>query len=258
MKILIRNKVYNKIDYWVQHCDFEVSGFGTAKYDKKTDQFIVDDAILIKQTGGAAHTDIDGQELSKAMFRLKDSGGLTWWWHSHVNMGVFWSGTDEATIKELGGNGWIVASVFNKKHEVKSSLCFKSVNPFNGESDATMQDLETVIELPYTLAEQTAWLAEYDLNVEKKTDTYTNQYNLFNRYGAYENKDTSDDIPNTHDELWQSDAELRAEAAFLGLKVKKYRHILLNGTDEQIQELEAKLDPYYRGIHSSVLTGGKE
>jgi hypothetical protein len=40
-------------------------------------------------------------------------------------MGVFWSGTDTATIEEIGQNGLCVAVVFNKKKEMKGAVWLK-------------------------------------------------------------------------------------------------------------------------------------
>jgi hypothetical protein len=50
-----------------------------------------------------------------------DTSKLKLWWHSHANMGVFWSTTDENTIK-LFDNGWMISLVGNKKGEILSRL----------------------------------------------------------------------------------------------------------------------------------------
>lgn len=75
---------------------------------------------MIKQDNEATETEIDGDALAKVLYDHSISGTkgeLKFWWHSHVNMGVFWSGTDMKTIEDLTQNGWFIHGVFNKKGE---------------------------------------------------------------------------------------------------------------------------------------------
>ena len=37
-------------------------------------------------------------------------------------MGVFWSGTDHQAIEQIGKNGWVLATVFNKKAEQRTAI----------------------------------------------------------------------------------------------------------------------------------------
>lgn len=62
---------------------------------------------------------MDAASIAKAMYETRDDEGMfNFWWHSHVNMGVFWSGTDMDTIRQIGSQGFVVATVFNKKNEM--------------------------------------------------------------------------------------------------------------------------------------------
>jgi hypothetical protein len=120
--VVLNEEVYRKIMYWVNRSEFEVSGLGTVTYDKEKNQFNVLSAMLLPQKNGATHTDIEADVVCKAMFELaNEPGELKFWWHSHVNMAVFWSGTDMDTIKSFGGGGWVLATVFNKKNECRSA-----------------------------------------------------------------------------------------------------------------------------------------
>ena len=108
--------------YWVNKSKFEVSGLGTIKV-QEDGSMLVTQAILLKQQNTHTHTEITAEAVCKAMFDMaKEDGELRWWWHSHVQMGVFWSGTDMDTIKELGKQGWIAATVFNQKNELRSAV----------------------------------------------------------------------------------------------------------------------------------------
>lgn len=123
LKVVIPDEVYQKIMWWIHKSNHEVSGFGSLDFDQATGIFTVRDAILLKQHVGPAMTEIDPVSLGKAMYEQRNEvNALKWHWHSHVDMGVFWSADDQTLIRNLGSQGWIVASVFNKKREIKSAF----------------------------------------------------------------------------------------------------------------------------------------
>lgn len=168
MKILIPRLVYDKVMYWVNKADFEVSGFGKVTYNIETDEYTVTDAFLLKQEGGAAHTDIDPESLGRLMYESKDApGDLNWWWHSHVRMQAFWSGTDKETIKKIGMRGYCVATVFNQMHQTQSAYYGMFTGP-NGEKlpfeqwEAGIQILETPGSVP------PEWDQQFETHVTKK------------------------------------------------------------------------------------------
>lgn len=122
-KINIDNVIYQKIMHWINKATGEVSGLGKLTIDKDTGLIEIKSAVLLKQENTSASTDLDGAAIAKAMFETRnDEGYLNWWWHSHVNMDVFWSGTDMDTIRDIGKHGFVVATVFNKKNEMLSSI----------------------------------------------------------------------------------------------------------------------------------------
>src|SRR6185436_12539554 len=122
VKIEIDAMVFHKIMHWINKSEYEVSGLGKVVVDKEKNVIRVIDAILLPQENTSTTTDIDPAAVGKAMFLLKYTPGeLRWWWHSHVNMQAFWSGTDTGTIKELSKAGWFCATVFNKRNEMRSA-----------------------------------------------------------------------------------------------------------------------------------------
>ncbi len=113
--------VYQKVMHWVKNTNYEVSGLG--KVVVKDNVLRVVDAILLPQKNTHTSSDIEPEDICKAMYLLKDTpGDLRWWWHSHVNMGVFWSGTDHSTMKDLAKQGWFLNTVFNKKSETRTAI----------------------------------------------------------------------------------------------------------------------------------------
>jgi hypothetical protein len=125
------------------------------------------EAMLLPQRNGSAHTDIESEDVCKAMYDFRDiDGDLRFWWHSHVQMGVFWSGTDMTAIRDFGAAGWVVCTVFNQKREMKSAFYSKDglTTPW-GSHELFYDDLDTKIETTPPLQ---AWEDEYVTNVKEK------------------------------------------------------------------------------------------
>jgi hypothetical protein len=130
MLIEIDPMVFYKIMHWINKEDYECSGLGMVEIDHERNTFRIVDAVLLQQENTSATTELDGHDIGRAMheFRQRETPGmLKWWWHSHVNMDVFWSGTDKAAIKCLGGgdtetSSWFIATVFNKRQNMLSAF----------------------------------------------------------------------------------------------------------------------------------------
>ena len=162
-EVHIDNAIYEKIMYWINKSDYEVSGLGTVVYDEEDGVFKVTEAFLIKQENTTVTTELDGLEISKLMAKVhknKDiEGTLNFWWHSHVDMDVYWSPTDIDTIRSLGKHGWFLSTVFNKREEMRSAFYQKA-------GFAVFADnLETTITYPYDYSREEEWDAEYEEKV---------------------------------------------------------------------------------------------
>lgn len=157
---MIKTTVYispialEKIRFWVKRAAaMEVSGFGTVMALPGGVAY-VNDVILLKQTNGTAHTEIDADDLNRAQYELRASPGtFNFWWHSHGNGSVFFSGTDDATIHRLGSNGWLIASVFNTADECRT--CIYSANPIAVYSSSESVELKAYYGA--TNEQQTQW-----------------------------------------------------------------------------------------------------
>jgi len=257
MKILIPTLVYRKIMHFVHKADFEVSGFGKCSYLPESDVILVHDAFLLKQEGGAAHTDIDATSLAKAMFLTKDEPGkLAFWWHSHVNMQAFWSGQDTTTIKSLGGQGWATALVLNKKEEYRAAFCGKYVDALGIERIQLDDNIDMEIVDPDLDASViAAWDNEFAENVAR-----TAPEPVWPRWnGVYENSRE----PWQQNEIWREDILVGsphkkteeydkytlAEARFLKMSPRELTRIYESGSMEEIEEIEVKLMNFnHRGM----------
>ena len=162
-------EAHAQIKYYVDKSSVEISGLGRIK--RLADgSMMVHKIYLLEQENGPASTDIDEEAMSKLLFESRmDEGDLNFWWHSHVNMGVFWSGTDMATIKQFGKNGYLLSTVFNKKGESRTSY-MQGASGFLPE--IFIDEIPAAV-LPYqTSAEELkAWETEYETKAKAKVWT---------------------------------------------------------------------------------------
>lgn len=165
----IDEEVHAKIMHWIDKAAGEVSGLG--KIEIVNGVFRVTSAILLKQENTSVTTDIDAKAVGKAMFELKDEPGqLNWWWHSHVNMDVFWSGTDLDTIHLIGQGGWFLATVLNKKREMKSAYYQKG--GVAGLPGIFVDDLPTRTIYLFEESKLEQWDKDFDSKVTEKKWSY--------------------------------------------------------------------------------------
>lgn len=166
--LIFDRMAYLKILHWVRKCPQEISGLG--KVVRQPDgRFLVKDAILLPQKNTSGSTEIEAEDVARAMYLTKDiEGDLNFWWHSHVNMEVFWSKTDSDTITELSQHGYFVASVFNKKGEQRNAIRLSL--PLGGDEanriNVFVDDIshEVVTYLPQEVFTQ--WDNDYEKNVK--------------------------------------------------------------------------------------------
>ena len=133
--ITIPRQVYVDFCAIVDHFDTEVSGCGLVERVEhrykgllKSDPDVVEIQFKVlevflptKQTNTKASTEIDEEEIFKLQNRLlaenKNTELLRMHWHSHADMGVFHSGTDEENYATLSGGDFLVSLVLNKEHK---------------------------------------------------------------------------------------------------------------------------------------------
>lgn len=124
-EITLSPEAYQEIQAYVDLCDKEISGLGSVVFDPFTNSYFVSKVYLLDQEVGPAHTDLDDQAVAKLLYQHSisgEEGELHFWWHSHVNMGTFWSSTDHDTMDAIGNNGICIAAVFNKKGDKKGAI----------------------------------------------------------------------------------------------------------------------------------------
>lgn len=191
----IKPECLDQIKYYVNKCDAEISGLGLV--NTENGELTVTEIFLLDQEVTGTTTDIDAGAVAKLIYDLRQKGKLDdknflrFWWHSHVNMGVGWSSTDDATIKEFGANDWLFAGVFNKKDE--SKYRFYSHNGIHYPHGYAPLDLDNVKIFSSSCAKVDALEAEYNLKVKKKTycnpvnDYHSKDYHYKSAFGEWKN-----------------------------------------------------------------------
>jgi hypothetical protein len=135
----------------------EVGGMGYVSFDPETREFYVDEVFLVPQEVSGGHVTITGEAVAYGMEKAFADGrleDLRFSWHSHNNMQVFWSNTDEGGINSYlrGGAPWLLSIVTNNDAHMLARLdtvqsaplgraCFdrlivevESSDPTNGEA----------------------------------------------------------------------------------------------------------------------------
>ena len=205
-QLVIPIKLYNKIMFFVDNTDNEISGMGRLVFSEGKAN--VTNVYLLEQEVGPAKTDIDETSLSKLMYESRaDDGLLNFWWHSHVNMGSRFSCTDDETIKEIGGRGFVIAMVINKRRE------YQIVYHSKGDDKTPMvwQEMDLVIDHGNgDLAEE--WKKEIAEKCKVKTySTFGNNYygrSALNDDHWLANTDTTRNVWNRYQQRFTSPTEL--------------------------------------------------
>lgn len=111
---------------WTQAAEGEFSCFGVVSYTPESGRIIVEKFFLPEQICNGVATKPSESAMCDLMTELSRSGynmsSLCCWAHSHVNMGVFWSGEDSDTINQMENDSFILSIVTNKQGQFRVRL----------------------------------------------------------------------------------------------------------------------------------------
>ena len=125
MKVSVSPKVFYIMWALTHKYDQEWGGFVTAdyKYNGYTlEEIYIRNIYIPEQRTSGSECDFDQSSVNNLALEADDAEEmpLTGWIHSHVNMEVFWSGTDENCIRGLLQGKEIISLVLNKRWQSKS------------------------------------------------------------------------------------------------------------------------------------------
>jgi len=100
----------------------EIGGMAIVKPVSGEDEYLISHPTILKQETSGGNCVLDKEALAEYYvdMALKHGNDVQFmWWHSHGNMGAFWSGTDTKTMDEYASGMWSVFLVVNIKEEYK-------------------------------------------------------------------------------------------------------------------------------------------
>lgn len=127
-KVVFSLNAYIKFQAFINKVNTEISGMAKVTKNKSEGIFYVEDIILLPQIiATGVYTKINnGKFYDDIMAQGGEPSDYKCWWHSHVSMPVFWSGTDLAAINdldiELPEDNWFLSIVGNKHNEILCRL----------------------------------------------------------------------------------------------------------------------------------------
>jgi proteasome lid subunit RPN8/RPN11 len=152
-KITLSHQARMDIAHYVRHCDYEIGGFGYVTMND-AGNFYVDKIFLVEQEVSPAAVDFADAGLAYAIDKAANDdrlNDLKFCWHSHVDMGAFWSSTDDEMIANMnnGLTPYLVSLVQNKKGEHEQRVDFF---PKDEELRDFTEQIQYDLDLYYELA----------------------------------------------------------------------------------------------------------
>lgn len=130
--LVISMEAYSKIMGYTRVAQTEITGFADVTLEAEHKRVVVGEVYLLEQEATGAHVQMDEEAVSDFNLQMIKKGVTQLprlWWHSHVNMEAFFSGTDVATYTEtLQNDSWAIALVVNKRRDMKA--VFQLYTPF--------------------------------------------------------------------------------------------------------------------------------
>lgn len=127
--LVFTEHAWYQMHYLAEACSIEISAMG---YLQEGTDNVVEGFVVPKQTCTGVSTVMDSDDLLRLQLQMQEEHGVDlsrWcvWWHSHVNMGVSPSGTDEDNIENLA-SGRFLWSVITNKAAAALAIQHKEVN----------------------------------------------------------------------------------------------------------------------------------
>jgi len=206
MAFYIDKKAWNKVlDYAkaaYEKLSSEITGYLLMEQDQDGDYVLHSPVILPQEVTGST-CEIEAEESAKyfaatmAKIGKKRPNVKFVWWHSHANMGVFWSATDTTNMAAQASKGWAANLVVNCKNEYKFRI--NVFDPLPMDKDIELHILEPTKKIPKSIYE------EVEAKCKKTTYTHTHTYWGKHPYGQQQSLhprayNAIDDI----DEYWDA------------------------------------------------------
>lgn len=209
--VYIKPEALDKMWHYVNLATKEIGWLGKVtrvkdEEENDTYNFIIDDVYLFTQTVTAVETVIDDEALgnfcSEIMTSYDDKdeameviNHIKLWGHSHVNMGVSPSGTDNTTMDNFGEtvSDYMIRIIANKSGELKIDIYFydekfKAIDVPWSPIQTHIIDSESIKnEIAEKITERTYQYSSFGNN----RSGYSGYYSRFNNYAYNSNSQNS-------------------------------------------------------------------
>lgn len=130
--VFYTKEVWDSIWYIVDQCKKEVGWLGLVE-ELANGDYLITEIFVPKQEVTSVTTEMEPEALAKLAMQLldedKDPSKLRYWGHSHVDMPVRPSATDEDQVDEyLEHADWFIRGIYNKKGDTKVDVYDMRVN----------------------------------------------------------------------------------------------------------------------------------
>lgn len=145
--ITLPQSIYEELMHYINEFDTECSGCGLVEeivhqYEDKTQiEYLVKEIHLPeKQDNSAGGTEYNGEEVAKYITdcvlnnKIDDKVNARLHWHSHADMSVFHSNTDEDNYDEIKCGEFLVSIVANKAGDLLGSIHYYKPMRFDVDS----------------------------------------------------------------------------------------------------------------------------
>lgn len=114
-QVLITPQAFQKLRLYIDLCPMEIGGLGQVECHEP--RFLITDLFILPQKVSPSETELDPaamlELLECCVSEGRDPASLCLWWHSHADMDVEWSATDERTIETFPGD-FMLSLIGNK------------------------------------------------------------------------------------------------------------------------------------------------
>ena len=133
LKVILTQEAFEQLFGYGYATRSEISCLGIVR--REGNSFIIERFHLVKQEGGAAHTEMEPSAIAEMMEQLLGQGkseearAIKCWAHSHPGMGVFWSKTDDSTCALLASD-YLVSLVISDDYAIRCRIDTRQPFPF--------------------------------------------------------------------------------------------------------------------------------
>jgi len=262
MKLIISKKCIEKIHTWNLYDNGkEISG--TAVYEVKESlpngfpKVVELTNFIILDMGTGATTAFSGEKMAHAVYAMRNDLndhsfiGII---HSHVEMNVFFSATDETQLSDSTTEiGFLISTIFNHKMKIASKISYKDQYGIIAKQSVKVE-LEKMDIPPYLLEEINLVTKEFTDKETLKSLTnnrLSNYNNNTKQLSCFSKKDYPEYFPqpiNETPEVYETDEDNQLIQYYMNQIVERYPELETMEEYFNTQEMEKykKLCPEYQ------------